>query len=73
MDIVSWFLIWWIKGIVTGFITTNVIPGLLSILPSPLKGIARNIINKTLIIKIGGFTLTIGLGTVIGYIFFSSS
>ena len=71
-DILSWFVLWWVKGLITGIITTNLIPGIIAYLPAgPLRVGARRIVKRTLIIRIQGFTITIGFGTIIGYLLFT--
>jgi len=75
MDITAailWLITWWIKGVFVSLVVTNVIPGILSRFPTPLKGFFMKILNVTLVIKLWGFTINIGIGTVLGYFLFSS-
>ncbi len=72
MDVFLWVLTWWVKGILVSFIMTNVIPGILFLFPTPLKAFFKKILSFTLVIKLWGFTINIGIGTVLGYFLFSS-
>lgn len=58
------------NGVLMSLFTVYILPFILSAIPSPLSGIARQILNKILVIKIFGFTITVGAGTIIGYLFF---
>lgn len=75
MDITAtilWLITWWIKGVFVSLVVTNVIPGIMSFIPTPLRAFAKQVFSFTLIIKLPGLPINIGAGTVLGYFLFSS-